>query len=212
MKKRKLKLKPYVLPSLYVLSALLLVMGVYFYGNREVAKPAEDIDYVSDEINGYTVPVIATGQTIMTPYSDTSVTVARDFYDYQSDASLQESALVSYDGVYMQNSRIDYSAANPFAVLAVLDGTVIEVEDTELFGKSVTIQHDNNLISTYQGLTDVKVSKDDKVFQGQTIATSGTSIINQSLGNHVHFELYLNGTVLNPNLAIGKTLKELTTE
>ena len=93
-----------------------------------------------------------------------------------------------------------------------MDGTVIEVEDTELFGKSVTIQHDNNLISTYQGLTDVKVSKDNKVFQGQTIATSGTSVINQSLGNHVHFEMYLNGTVLNPNLAIGKTLKELTTE
>lgn len=212
MKKKKLKFKPYVLPSLYVMAAILLVLGVYFYNNREVAKPNEDIDYVSDEINGYTVPVIATDQTIIAPYSDAGVTVARDFYDYQGDAQAQENALVSYDGVYMQNSGIDYQSANPFAVLAILDGTVIEVEDTELFGKSVTIQHDNNLISTYQALTDVKVSKDDKVFQGQTIATSGTSVINQDLGNHVHFELYLNGTILNPNLAIGKTLKELTIE
>lgn len=212
MKKKKLKLKPYVLPSLYVMAAILLVLGVYFYNNREVAKPNEDIDYVSDEINGYTVPVIATDQTIIAPYSDAGVKVARDFYDYQGDSQAQENALVSYDGIYMQNSGIDYQSTNPFAVLAILDGTVIEVEDTELFGKSVTIQHDNNLISTYQALADVKVSKDDKVFQGQTIATSGTSVINQDLGNHVHFELYLNGTILNPNLVIGKTLKDLTTE
>ena len=212
MKKRKLKLKPYVLPSLYIISAFLLVLGVYLYNNRQINEPSEDFDYVSDEINGYTVPVIATEQTIIAPYSDANVTIARDFYDYQGEAKSQENALVSYDGIYMQNSGIDYQSANPFAVLAILDGTVIEVEDTELFGKSVTIQHDNNLISTYQALSDVKVSKDDKVFQGQTIATSGTSVINQDIGNHVHFELYLNGSVINPNSAIGKTLKDLTTE
>ena len=90
-----------------------------------------------------------------------------------------------------------------------MDGTVIEVEDTELLGKSVKIRHDNELISVYQSLKDVTVKKDDTITQGQKIGTSGTSILNQELDNHLHFEMYLQGRIIDPETTYDKKLNEL---
>jgi stage II sporulation protein Q len=54
------------------------------------------------------------------------------------------------------------------------------------------------MISVYQGVNDIKVKEKDKVTQGQEIATSGTSNINSELGNHLHFELYKENILVNP--------------
>ena len=78
-----------------------------------------------------------------------------------------------------------------------------------MMGTTVQIKHDNNLISVYQSLSNVKVKVDDTVIQGQVIAQSGESNINKDLGNHLHFELYHNGNIVNPEEYYNKSVEEL---
>ena len=89
-----------------------------------------------------------------------------------------------------------------------VDGKVISVEDNDMMGTTVQIKHDNNLISVYQSLSNVKVKVDDTVIQGQVIAQSGESNINKDLGNHLHFELYYKGEIVNPEEFYNKSVEE----
>lgn len=94
-------------------------------------------------------------------------------------------------------------------MISILDGTVISVEDNDILGTTVEVRHSNDLISIYQSLADVAVKKDDQIIQGQIIAKSGVSNINKDLGNHLHFELYYKGKIVNPEEYYNKSVDEL---
>ena len=49
------------------------------------------------------------------------------------------------------------------------------------------------------------------VKQGQVIGKSGTNSIDKELGNHLHFELYSNSQVVNPEDYFDKEIKIETT-
>ena len=55
-----------------------------------------------------------------------------------------------------------------------------------------------------------KLKKNDTVKQGQVIGKSGTNSIDKELGNHLHFELYLNSQVVNPGDYFDKEIKAET--
>ena len=61
----------------------------------------------------------------------------------------------------------------------------------------------------------VAIDTDNKkvvaVKQGQVIGKSGTNSIDKELGNHLHFELYLNSQVVNPEDYFDKEIKAETT-
>ena len=57
------------------------------------------------------------------------------------------------------------------------------------------------MISVYQSVKDVEVKEKDNVTKGQVIAKSGTNSIGSELGNHLHFELYKNNILVNPEIA-----------
>ena len=65
------------------------------------------------------------------------------------------------------------------------------------------------MISVYQSLGEVNVSLNDVVKQNQVIGKSGTSNIDLSLGNHLHFELMVKGEVVNPEDYYFKKLADL---
>ena len=109
----------------------------------------------------------------------------------------------------MQNSGVDYTSDNSFDVISILDGTVINVYENEILGTSIEIRHNNDLISVYQSLSDVTVKEGDNVIQGQILAKSGLSNINRELNNHLHFELYYKGTIVNPEEYYNKSVDEL---
>ena len=135
--------------------------------------------------------------------------IARYYYNPNETDEKKAQSIVYYNGTYMPNTGVDYVKKDVFDVSSVYDGTVIEVEDVELLGKIVKIRHNAELISVYQGISDVAVAKGDIVFQGQKIGTSGTSKINESLGNHLHFEIYKNGEAIDPLLCIGKKIGDI---
>ena len=107
---------------------------------------------------------------------------------------------------------MDFGLTDTFDVVAVLDGTVVDVREDELLGTVVEIKHDNDFISSYQSLSEVSVKKNDTIKQGQVIGKSGTNTIDQDLGNHLHFELYKSGSVVDPSKYFDQVISDTTEE
>lgn len=207
--KKKLRLKPYVMPSVYVVLVTIFVITA-MSRFEDVPEQIEDVTYVSNAILSNDTPVIATSETlIIRPYNDKDVKIGKGFYNYLTDEENQKNSLVYYENTYIQNSGIDYVKGESFDVISILDGTVISVNNNELLGNVVEIKHDNNLISVYQSLSEVTVKEGDSVVQGQLLGKSGISKINAELGNHLHFELFKEGQVVNPEEYYNKNIKDL---
>lgn len=211
----KRKLKPFVIPSLYTLAIILFIFSIYFFQNtiKGVFLSNDDVntEYVDDDIveDEQYIPVVNTKIEIIKPFINDKVTIAKSYYDYKAEADSQKNSIIYYENIYMQNSGVDYKLEEVFDVVSVLDGKVISVEDNDMMGTTVQIKHDNNLISVYQSLSNVKVKVDDTIIQGQVIAQSGESNINKEIGNHLHFELYHNGNIVNPEEYYNKSIEEL---
>lgn len=218
MKRRKLK--KFVVPTMYVASIAMLIGSVYVIerlvnnavfeneGVEEVEEVILNDDYNIDYgVND--VPVVSTEVVISRPYTNGNVKIVKNYYDYQGDASGQENSIVYYGNTYMQNSGVDYGMDSEFEVVSILDGTVTEVIDDDIMGKTVKIKHSNDLISVYQSLGNVDVEKDSVVSQGMIIGKSGEANVSPELGSHLHFELYYQGEVVNPENYYDKLLSEL---
>ena len=209
------KLKKIAIPTIYVLSVVAFGLSIYFIqlivSNVVFQDPEPNLKYVDKEIleESYSIPVIGNETTIIRPYLDTDISIAKNYYDYQSDVTNQENAIIYYENTYMQNSGVDYRKEGTFDVVAVLDGTVINVKEDNILGNIVEIRHNNEIISVYQSLSDITVKIDDTVLQGQIIGKSGVNNINKQLKEHLHFELYYKGMVVNPENYVGKKLQEL---
>ena len=163
--------------------------------------------YVTSTVLEEEQPVIKESTIMINPYTDTTVSIGKNYYDYKADAETQEKSIVYHDNTYMQNSGTDFVGEKVFDVVAVLDGSVTDVKEDETLGKVVEIKHENGYISIYQSLSEVSVKKGDMVTQGQVIGKSGTNELDKDMGNHLHFELYVNGTVVNPTLYLNKELQ-----
>lgn len=210
----KRKLKSFVVPVIYSVAIVISIFSMYLVKNiftKNMDGNKNEVKYVDNEITGVdtVIPVISTSTSIIKPYTNNDVKIVNNFYNYQGDAESQQNSILYYENTYMQNSGVDYAMDSEFDVVSILDGTVIKVEENDILGVIVEIRHTNDLISIYQSLKDVSVKVDDKVVQGQIIAKSGTSNINTSLTNHLHFELYHKGMVVNPEDYYNKLLGDL---
>lgn len=204
--KKKLVLKPFVIPTLYTIFAVIVIVSLFL--SIEVTQEKENLTYVNSAILDEYVPVVSVEEKLMKPFTDEKVAISNNYYDYQSTDEEQQSSILYHNNTYIQNTGINYQSDNMFDVVSVLAGEVIEVEDKELLGKSVTIRHDNELISVYQSLGEVVVKKGDKVQTGQVIAKSGSCDLITSSKNNLHFELYVNGTIADPENYYGKTINQ----
>ena len=209
--KKRLKLKSYVIPCLYVVLFSSIIVGATLITKTMKENNVEtvpDYTYVSSTILSQDVPVINETLKMIKPYTNENVKIGKSFYDYKAESKAQESSITYYDGSYIQNSGIDYTLEETFEVVAVLNGTVVNVKQDEILGNVVEIKHENNYITTYQSLSEVSVKKDDIITQGQIIGKSGTNKLDKDMGNHLHFEVYVSGQVVDPSLYVDKEIKK----
>ncbi|MBQ7137184.1 MAG: M23 family metallopeptidase [Bacilli bacterium] len=207
--KKKLKLKPYVMPSIYVAAIMIFAISA-MTTFEDMPERKEDVTYVSNVILSNDTPVVSTNEiVIIRPYNDREVKIGKNFYNYASDEQSQQNSIVYYENTYMQNSGVDYVKTDSFDVISILKGTVISVNNNELLGNTIEIKHDNNLISVYQSLESVTIKEGDSVEQGQILGKSGQSKINKELGKHLHFELFKEGQVVNPEEYYNKNIKDI---
>lgn len=205
---KKLKLKKFVLPTFIAgLGLIAVFVAITMTKPNANLKDANTLNYVSNTILSQDIPVINTTPKVIYPYTDPSVTIGKSYYDYQGTAEEQEKSIIYHENTYIQNSGIDFVYENKFDVISVLDGTVSNVKEDKLLGKIVEINHGNNYVSIYQSLSEVKVKKGDTITQGQVLGTSGTNELDKELGNHLHFEFYAEGQIVNPTLYLDKELQ-----
>jgi murein DD-endopeptidase MepM/ murein hydrolase activator NlpD len=103
----------------------------------------------------------------------------------------QKTDHLAVDIVGKQNARISN----------VLDGSVIFAGWTMDTGYSIFIQHENNLISVYKHNAELLKTVGEKVKSGEVIAIMGNSG-ELTTGPHLHFELWHNGSPLDPETYI----------
>ena len=92
---------------------------------------------------------------------------------------------------------IDIVAPHNEAIKATVDGTVIISNWSSETGYVIGIQHSNNLISLYKHNSVLLKKTGNFVKAGEVIAIIGESG-ELSTGPHLHFELWYNGTPMNP--------------
>jgi len=81
-------------------------------------------------------------------------------------------------------------------VLAVASGIVTEAGEHVGYGNLVEINHGNGYVTRYGHNEQVLVKAGDRIKKGQAIALLGST--GRSTGPHVHFEVLLNGNIVNP--------------
>jgi murein DD-endopeptidase MepM/ murein hydrolase activator NlpD len=91
----------------------------------------------------------------------------------------------------------DIVAAPNEVVKATLDGTVIMDAWTVETGYVLHIQHENNLVSVYKHNSELLKQSGNIVKAGDAIAIIGNSG-ELTTGPHLHFELWHNGTPIDP--------------
>ena len=211
MNKRNLKLL--AVPAIYVVAIFVFGTSMYLIQravNTNRFQSNEEMEYVDKEIvtdNEY-IPVVNVTPTIMKPFLNDKVTINKTFYNIEEEKEKQENAIIFYENTYMQNSGVDYKFNESFDIVSVLDGTVIEVTDNAILGKTIKIRHNNDIVSTYQSLNEINVKVDDTVLRGQVIGKSGTCSL-YSKDYNLHFELSYQGKNINPEESYNKTVDEL---
>ena len=200
MKIKRLRLRGYVIPVI-----CFLLVGAIIYSSYKVWElvetekhesiPTRFVNKVSQE---EILPTISESNQIIKPYSDENVEVLINYYSMDDNESNQQSALIYYENIYMQNTGIMYGNKDEFDIISVLDGTVKNIKEDAVMGKIVEIEHTQNLTTIYQSLGEVNVSVGQKINQGEVIGKSGKNSIVQDNKYALHFEVFKNGELMNP--------------
>ncbi len=91
---------------------------------------------------------------------------------------------------------IDIAVPEGTPVVAAAAGTVIEAGWGGGYGNLVVIDHGNGLATAYAHNSSIAVAAGSQVSQGQVVAASGNT--GSSTGPHVHFEVRVNGSAVDP--------------
>ncbi len=87
-----------------------------------------------------------------------------------------------------------YGQRNP--IYAAEGGTVLFAKYSGGYGNYIMIDHGGGLMTLYAHLSSMHVSTGQSVSRGETIGLAGTT--GASTGIHLHFEVWVNGTRVNP--------------
>lgn len=96
---------------------------------------------------------------------------------------------------------IDMAAMKGTPVKAAAAGTVIQAQYVPGYGNNILIQHNKYYRTRYAHLHRIHVTAGQLVSQGQKIGTVGDSGAVRKTGrdaSHLHFEIYHNGSHVNP--------------
>jgi murein DD-endopeptidase MepM/ murein hydrolase activator NlpD len=103
----------------------------------------------------------------------------------------------TYNGmVNRRHTGQDFKAATGTPVLASANGRVVFSRPLDIHGESVIIDHGWGVFTEYSHLSARYVVPGQFVLQGEVLGLSGST--GRSTGPHVHWEIAVNGTWVNP--------------
>ena len=209
--------KKIFVPTIYLI-AILSVVGCILLTIMSINKyltESEKFDYsINGLIDNEVKPVQGEDNTknnvkVIKPFRNEKVTIGRGFYDFEGEQTNQEKSIIFYENTYMQNSGVDYVSDEVFDVISVLAGKVISVDTDEVLGNVVKIEHDKNIITTYQGIDKVALKVGDVISQGTIVGVSGKSLVNSNYTTSLHFEVNYKGELIDPEKFYSLNVNEL---
>jgi murein DD-endopeptidase MepM/ murein hydrolase activator NlpD len=102
----------------------------------------------------------------------------------------------SFD-VNEEHYGVDIVTRQDEVIKCTLDGTIVFTGFSSGDGNVVHVQHGNNLISIYKHCSAFLKTTGERVKSGDAIAIVGNTG-EKSTGPHLHFELWFNGSAVNP--------------
>ena len=129
-------------------------------------------------------------QAVLTNAEDS---ILRKYVEEEDKFNLTKNELVIENKMFVLDILVDTGTP----VKSILEGKVIFSEWSVDTGHVLIIDHGDNIISVYKHNSKVLKTQNNFVKAGEVIAYSG----NQgtlSTGPHLHFELWKNGTPINP--------------
>ena len=105
-------------------------------------------------------------------------------------------------GASSNHQGVDWATPIGTSVVASCGGTVSKAGWASGYGYCVFIEHEDGKQTRYGHLSKVLVKAGQKVKQGEKIALSGNTGV--STGPHLHFEIRVNGTAVNPLSYVSK--------
>lgn len=100
----------------------------------------------------------------------------------------------AWDGEY--HNGIDLGASEGTPIVAAASGTVSYVGDYGSGGKAVKVNHGSGIVTIYMHMSKQAASIGQQVSAGDVIGYVGST--GYSTGPHLHFQVELNGTPVNP--------------
>lgn len=94
------------------------------------------------------------------------------------------------------HSGIDLAAPTGTQVHVTADGVVTSAGWSGGYGKLIVVDHGNGIQTYYAHLSRVAIVPGEEVYRGQTVGFSGST--GRSTGPHMHYEVRLAGTPVNP--------------
>lgn len=99
------------------------------------------------------------------------------------------------------HTGMDFASPRGTNILAADGGVVQSVKYHGSYGLYVVIKHDNGYSTLYAHMSKTYVVAGQKVSKGQVIGGVGST--GRSTGNHLHFEIRINNTPVNPAPYLG---------
>ena len=94
------------------------------------------------------------------------------------------------------HTGLDIATSTGTPIKVIASGTVVFAESKGSYGKLVKVEHENGVQTWYAHCSKLYVKVGDKVSAGETIAAVGST--GNSTGSHLHLEVRINGTAVNP--------------
>ncbi|WJH36287.1 M23 family metallopeptidase [Paenibacillus aurantius] len=207
---RRLMAKKWAFPAIYMAAAAIILTLMWVYQGAGKNALSDDQVGLTTEKAGQpaatgkdSVATSAQSEQFQWPVLNRSeLEVSLPYFDSKASAEAKQEAMLEYDGTFTPHVGLDLAREDnqPFDVLAAAGGKVTAVDKNAIAGSLVEITHSNGLVSVYQSLTDVKVTKGAEVKRGDVIAKAGRNELEKDEGIHLHFEVRQgeDGGVVNP--------------
>lgn len=161
-----------------------VVADVSFVNDKEVSR-----EILKEEVVMEAVPKIVKRGTKIPPTYVKPINGGRLTSNFGKRAAPKKGASTYHKGV-------DWATPTGTPVYASCGGTVTKAGWGSGYGYVVYINHEDGRQTRYGHLSKVLVSAGQKVKQGDKIALSGNTGV--STGPHLHFEILINGSQVNP--------------
>ena len=111
-----------------------------------------------------------------------------------------------FNGEGAFHSGVDISSPVGTQIIAPADGVVVLSEFTGGYGRCIEINHGNGISTRYGHLSGFAVAEGQTVHRGDVIGFVGDS--GRSTGPHLHYEVRINDTPVNPYKYLRMTLAQ----